>query len=86
MAIMGNVDPAYGVPDIFFSEAEGIGAVTLITYLVAAMALGMVDMSVLAWARRYWGWFGRIWYTVLTLVAGGWVWMLAYWNLLGPGF
>ena len=86
MAIMGNVNPAYGVPDVFFGEAEGLGFVTALTYVVAALGAGMVGMTVLAWVRRYWGWFGRVWYTVLTLVAGGWVWMLAYWNLLGPGF
>jgi len=86
MAIMGNVNPAYGVPDVFFGEAEGLGTVTALTYAVAALGAGMVGMSVLAWVRRYWGWFGRIWYTLLALVATGWVWLLADWNLLGPGF
>ena len=86
MAVMGNVDPAYGVPDVFFGEVERLGFVTALTYVVAALAAGMVGMAVLAWVLRFWGWLGRIWYTVLTLVAAGWVWMLAYWNLLGPGF
>ena len=86
LSIMGNVDPACGVPDVFFGEAQGLSLVTALTYVVAALGAGMVGMSVLAWVRRYWGWFSRAWYTFLTLVAMGWVWLLAYWNLLGPGF
>jgi len=86
LSIMGNVDPACGVPDVFFGEAQGLSLVTALTYVVAALGAGMVGMSVLAWVQRYWGWFSRVWYTFLTLVAMGWVWFLAYWNLLGPGF
>ena len=47
---------------------------------------GVVGMTIVAWWQRYWGWFGRIWYSLLTVVGLAWVWMLAYWNLLAPGF
>jgi hypothetical protein len=43
-------------------------------------------MTVLAWAKRFWGWFRRLHYTILAIIAAAWVWMLAFWNILGPGF
>ena len=43
-------------------------------------------MAIVVWWQRHWGWFGRIWYSLLTVVGLAWVWMLATWNLLGPGF
>jgi CubicO group peptidase (beta-lactamase class C family) len=85
-ATMGNVNPRYGVPDVFFGDAPALDALTALTYVMAALVAGMVVMTVAAWWRAYWGWFGRIWYTLVTAVASGWVWLLAYWNLLGPGF
>lgn len=85
-SIVGDVNPAYGVPDVFFGEASGLSVLTNLTYLIAALAAGMVVMAVWAWARVFWSWFGRGWYTLITLVALSWVWLLAYWNILGPGF
>jgi CubicO group peptidase (beta-lactamase class C family) len=86
LSILGSVNPAYGVPDLFFGEAPGLSALMTLTVVIAALAVGMVIMAVMAWLKRYWGWFGRSWYTLMTLVALGWVWLLAYWNMLGPGF
>jgi hypothetical protein len=85
-SIVGRVNPTYGVPDVFFGEAPGLSVLTSSTYLIAALAAGMVVMTVWAWVRRFWSWFGRAWYTLLTLVALAWVWLLVYWNILGPGF
>ena len=85
-SIVGDVNPTYGVPDVFFGEASGLSVLTSLTYLIAALAAGMVVMAVWAWARGFWNWFGRGWYTLVTLVALSWVWLLVYWNLLGPGF
>jgi hypothetical protein len=84
--IVGDIDPAYGVPDVFFGEAAGLSALTSMTYVMAGLAAGALVMTVLAWLKRTWGWFGRIHYSVLTLLALAWVWMLAYWNVLGAGF
>lgn len=84
--VMGNVDPAYGVPDVFFGEAEGMGGLVVMTYGLALLAIGMLVMAVIAWARRYWGWFGRIHYTLLALTGLAWVWLMAYWNILGAQF
>jgi CubicO group peptidase (beta-lactamase class C family) len=84
--IMGNVNPTYGVPDVFFGEAPGLSALTALTVVLVALAAAMVVMTVLAWVRGFWSWFGRGWYTLVTLMALSWVWLLAYWNILGPGF
>lgn len=86
LATMGNVNPRYGVPDAFFGEAPALDILSAMTYVIAALAAAMVVMTVVAWWRGYWSWFGRIWYTLVTVIAAGWIWALAYWNLLGPGF
>jgi CubicO group peptidase (beta-lactamase class C family) len=83
MAIMGDVDPAYGVPGVFFGEAPGLNVVLLLPFGVALLALAMLVMAVLAWIKGYWNRLGRIHYTLLTAAALAWVWFLAFWNLLG---
>ncbi len=85
-SVMGDINPTYGVPNVFFGEAPGLNALMALTYVIAALAAGMLGMTIVAWWQRYWGWFGRIWYSLLTVVGLAWVWMLATWNLLGPGF
>jgi CubicO group peptidase (beta-lactamase class C family) len=85
-SVMGSVNPTYGVPDAFFGVAPGLDILMALTTVSAALAAGMLVMTVVAWWQRYWGWLSRIWYSLLTVVGLSWVWMLAYWNLLGPGF
>jgi len=40
----------------------------------------------LAWKDSYWGIVGRVYYTLVTLAAVGFVWFLNNWNLLGWRF
>ncbi len=48
-----------------------------------ALTAALPVFAGVAWARRYWGVFGRLLFTFVTLVAALFVWFLAYWNLLG---
>jgi CubicO group peptidase (beta-lactamase class C family) len=54
--------------------------------LSAALTVGALVYTVLAWKNRYWGIAGRIYYTLVTVAAAAFVWFLNYWNLLGWRF
>jgi CubicO group peptidase (beta-lactamase class C family) len=41
-SLVGDVDPAFGVPRLFFGEASGVDLVLLLPWLVAAAAVGLV--------------------------------------------
>jgi CubicO group peptidase (beta-lactamase class C family) len=58
----------------------GLGVVS------AILTVGAVLYSLLAWKDRYWGVVGRAYYTLVTLAAIAFVWLLNYWNLLGWRF
>jgi hypothetical protein len=77
-----DVDPAYGVPRIFFETPAWFGLASLLPWLALLLALLLVPLAVLAWRRRYWNFAGRAFYTFLALAALGIVWSLAYWNFL----
>jgi CubicO group peptidase (beta-lactamase class C family) len=83
LGVMSDVDPAFGVPGVFFDEAQGLDAVLLLPYGIALLAVGMVVMAVMGWIKGYWGRLGRLHYTLLAAVAAGWVWFFAYWRLFG---
>lgn len=75
--------PAYGMPRILLEGEPELGILPLMTLLMAVVAGAMALLALAVWLRREWGWFGRLHYTVLALIALGWVWLLVYWNLLG---
>lgn len=77
------IAPAYGVPPILLEREPGLGIFPLVTLLMAVAAGAMGLLALAVWLRREWGWFGRLHYTLLALIALGWVWLLVYWNLLG---
>jgi hypothetical protein len=54
--------------------------------LSAALTVGALVYTVLAWKDRYWGIAWRVYYTLVTLAALGFVWFLNHWNLLGWRF
>jgi len=51
--------------------------------LSAALTVGALVYTVLAWKERYWGVAFRIYYTLVTVAAVAFVWFLNYWNWLG---
>jgi hypothetical protein len=51
--------------------------------LAAVLTPGALVYSVLAWKDRYWGVAFRVYYTLVTISAIGFVWFLNYWNWLG---
>jgi hypothetical protein len=51
--------------------------------LAALLTVGALVYTVLAWKDRYWGVAYRVYYTLVTVAAVGFVWFLHYWNWLG---
>ena len=65
---------AFNLPDGLVFSFEGLA-----NYLIA---LAILIFAVLAWLRRYWSLGGRIFYSLLALMALLLSWALVYWNLL----
>jgi CubicO group peptidase (beta-lactamase class C family) len=74
--LWGNWKPMYGVSTPF-QIVLGLGV------LSAALTIGALVYTVLAWKNHYWSSAFRAYYTLVTVAAVAYVWFLNYWNLLG---
>jgi hypothetical protein len=81
VTILGNIDPAYGVPMVFFGVAEGLDVLLLFPYVLALSGLGVVVFAVLAWAQGWWTVRARLFYNLLALAVVGLLWQMAFWKL-----
>lgn len=81
-SIIGDVDPAFGVPRIFFGEASGVETVLLLPWLATAVAVGLVIGVGFVWRAAAATRWERLHLTMLSVLALTVVWWLAYWNLL----
>lgn len=77
--LWGNMVPLFGVPMIY-RIVLGLGV------LAAVLTAGALVYTVLAWKNSYWGVAGRTYYTLVTLAAIAFVWVLNSLNLLGWRF
>jgi hypothetical protein len=82
MAVLMDVNPAYGVPNIFFETPAGIGTFMSLPIALGILAILMALFALIAWIKRFWTFGARLSYTFLTLFAFAIVWSLVYWNLL----
>ena len=69
------------------SELHGLSLIVEIVIglglLAALLTPAALVYTVLAWKDRYWGVAFRIYYTLVTIAAMAFVWLLHYWNWLG---
>lgn len=79
---MADVNPAFGVPNLFFEVPPVFGFLSVLTTLLAVFALGMLVSCVALWLKRVWSVKGRIGYSLLSLWALAMVWAMLYWNFL----
>jgi hypothetical protein len=82
-SLVGDVDPAFGVPRLFFGEASGVDLVLLMPWLVAATAVGLVGSVILVWRETAVSLLRKVHMTMLAVLALALVWWLSYWNILG---
>jgi hypothetical protein len=64
-------------------ELYAILAIALVAVVLTAVA---VIFTLLAWKDRYWSLPERAYYTIVTLEMAVFIWILYYWNLIGPKF
>jgi hypothetical protein len=81
-AFLGNIDPAYGVPNLLFETPPGIDIFMKLPFALGVLAILMAPFMILIWIKRYWTFAARFSYTFLTLLAFAIVWSMMYWNLL----
>jgi CubicO group peptidase (beta-lactamase class C family) len=75
--VMGNfVDVIYGVPPL-------LSVALILPLLAVGLTIAQLVMTVQAWRERYGSAWGRIYYTLLTVIVLAFTWWLNYWNLLG---
>ncbi len=80
LGILSDVNPAFGVPQIFFGEAEGIDW-SMFLPLLAVIACGlMVLFNLLAWLKKYWTICGRLHYSLITISTMGLAWLFFYYR------
>lgn len=77
--LWGNPRPLFGV-SMIYQIVLGLGVLT------AVLTTGALVNTVLAWKNSYWGIAARVYYTLVTVAALAFVWLLNYWNLLGWRF
>ncbi len=64
-------------------DASSMHLPLLLWFIAAILTVGAIVFTALAWKKRFWGAFGRVHYTLVTLAALAFIWFLNYWNLLG---
>ena len=69
----------YGVPPV----AVGLLGIPILTSVLSAILL---ILMIVVWQKNYWSWQGRLHYTLVTVAAIAFIFLLAYWNLLGWQF
>jgi CubicO group peptidase (beta-lactamase class C family) len=67
-------------PEIVFGLPPSVQNLFVLPWIILGLTLVMVVFCVLAWVRGYWGWFRRLYYTVVTVAAVAFVWFLVYWK------
>jgi CubicO group peptidase (beta-lactamase class C family) len=82
MSLFMDVLPETGGPRIIYEPVPLMNTLLSICYVLGGLALAILVFAVLAWVRRYWSLGGRIFYTLLALMALLLTWALVYWNLL----
>jgi CubicO group peptidase (beta-lactamase class C family)/heat shock protein HslJ len=69
-------------PEIVFRVPPALERLLTLPLILVVIAIGLIVSTVLVWARRHWGGFGRLYLTALTLAAIVSLWWLNHWNLL----
>src|SRR5690606_18798662 len=82
LSIFLDIDPAYGVPRIFFTTPPMLNTVMVFPVLMLLAGLTMPIFALLAWRNGWWRLGGRIHYALLAVVALALLWAMVYWNFL----
>lgn len=81
-SVVGQIDPAFGVPRIFFEDPPGIDVLMALPLLMAFAGTAVVIFAVFAWWKGLWHRGARIHYTFVGAAALAFLWFMYFWNLL----
>ena len=82
LTLLLDMDPAYGVPNVFFTTPPQLNTLMLLPILMLISGLTLPVFMTLMWKNGNGEWRGRVHYTLLTLVALLLLWFMVYWNFL----
>lgn len=80
--VIGQIDPAFGVPKIFLEDPPGFNLLMTLPLLMVFTGTAVLLFAVLAWRRGYWRRDARIHYTLVTAATLALLWFMYFWNLL----
>src|SRR5262249_11023015 len=76
LIVSNPLNLAYGV-------SPTLTALFVLALVIAALTVGVIISTILAWWERFWSAGRRVHYTLVALAALLFAWELLYWNLLG---
>ncbi|MGB7539381.1 MAG: serine hydrolase domain-containing protein [Anaerolineales bacterium] len=79
---LADVDPAFGVPRLFFGMTSGLNFILSLTPVMAGLGLLVLPFVFFSWKRSYWAVGSRLFYAFLAVWFWAVLWALHYWNLL----
>ncbi|MCE7984490.1 MAG: class A beta-lactamase-related serine hydrolase [Caldilinea sp. CFX5] len=88
VSVMGDIEPAFGVPRLFFGAPPIVDMILLLPWLLALLAAGLTVSAGWLWrgalsaAQPSIPRWTRLHLALLTLLSLAIVWWLTYWNLL----
>jgi CubicO group peptidase (beta-lactamase class C family) len=82
IGVMTDMHPAMGMPRAFFGMPDGMNVLLRLPLGLIVLALVMLMAAVIRWSKGSGKFLGRVFYSLLTLLAFGSLWSLYYWNLL----
>jgi CubicO group peptidase (beta-lactamase class C family) len=82
IGVMTDMHPAMGVPRAFFGTPPSMNVLLRLPLGLIVLALVMLMAAVIRWSKGSGKFLGRVFYSLMTLLAFGSLWSLFYWNLL----
>jgi CubicO group peptidase (beta-lactamase class C family) len=83
LGFLAGADQLITTDKLVNGVSGSVVALLVVPLVAAALTAAMPVFAGIAWWRRYWGVFGRLLFTFVTLVAALFIWFLTYWNLFG---
>ncbi len=81
--MFSSINPAYGVPDIFFGDIGDFGE---IIYILPYLITGLIGLTLIftlwSWVKGNKSFYRRLSYTIYTLAGLGFIWVMYYLNLI----
>ena len=82
LGVMTDMHPAMGMPRAFFGMPDGMNVLLRLPLGLIVLALVMLIAAVIRWSKGSGKFLGRVFYSLLAVLAFGSLWSLFYWNLL----